>query len=63
MDFSTNFTEIVAFDVTHGAGHNTGLNHGGDIMRGFGPPSERQIPKYSVMSSGQVIYNAVDFYR
>jgi RHS repeat-associated protein len=60
-DLGASVTEMISFDVTHGAGHNSGLNHGGDIMPGEGSSADRRIPMYSVMSSGQTMYNALDY--
>jgi len=41
-----------AFMINHGAGHNAGINHSDDYLN--------NLPDYSVMSSGQMIYDNVE---
>ncbi len=57
-DFNVTMTEAIAFNVVHGAGHNAGLDHGGD--KAYGDAQNRTIPSHSVMSDGDRIYNNVN---
>ncbi|MDH7459819.1 DUF6443 domain-containing protein [Chitinophagaceae bacterium 26-R-25] len=46
-----------AFNIVHGAGHNSDLNHGDEINPTDG--DGKRVPQYSVMSSGQYIYQGI----
>jgi hypothetical protein len=65
------FEETAAFLINHGAGHNAGLNHGGDVavesartgdgtLPGFPVNRETTVPGHSVMSSGNTVYRYVN---
>jgi len=50
-------SEAIAFDITHGAGHNAGLPHGGKQVPE--PGDDRIVPNGSIMSSGNYIFNGI----
>jgi hypothetical protein len=56
--WNVSMDEAIAFNVVHGAGHNAGLDHGGD--KAYGDAEGRTIPSHSIMSDGQRIYNNVN---
>jgi hypothetical protein len=48
--WNASLTETIAFTVTHGAGHNAGLNHDGDVADYDKNGAARRIPYGSVMT-------------
>lgn len=57
-DYHVSMTEAIGFSVVHSAGHNAGLDHGGD--KAYGDSQGRTIPSHSVMSDAQRIYGNVN---
>lgn len=55
-DFNAGLPEVIAFDITHGAGHNSGLPHAGSQIPGH---PELIVPPGSVMTDGNVIQSGI----
>jgi RHS repeat-associated protein len=53
-----NMEAAAAVAINHGAGHNAGLNHGGDNLR-IDVGEYIRIPRYSIMSGADDIYQQV----
>lgn len=53
---NTSTEEATAFLITHGAGHNAGMDHDGGAING----TKERVPQGSVMSEGPFITNATN---
>jgi RHS repeat-associated protein len=51
--------EVIAFTITHGAGHNSSVNEGGESF----PKGEGTVPKYSIMVPGDHIFTGALYYK
>jgi RHS repeat-associated protein len=55
--YNVKLPEAIAFDVTHGAGHNSSLSHGGSTAPEYN--DDRVVPMGSIMADGEYIKTGI----